>query len=103
MEQRVRICDIAEELGLSTATVSNVIHGKTNKVSDATVQRVMALLEQRQYIPSMAGILLAQILTRCSIASAPACKCSLHFIKEAAHRITPMGGRAFRLCSFLPG
>ena len=60
MEQRVKICDIAEELGLSTATVSNVIHGKTNKVSDATVQRVMALLEQRQYIPSMAGILLAQ-------------------------------------------
>lgn len=60
MEQRVRICDIAEELGLSTATVSNVIHGKTNKVSDVTVQRVMALLERRQYIPSMAGILLAQ-------------------------------------------
>ena len=60
MEQRVRICDIAEELGLSTATVSNVIHGKTNKVSDETAQRVMALLEQRQYIPSMAGILLAQ-------------------------------------------
>lgn len=60
MAQRVRICDIAEELGLSTATVSNVIHGKTHKVSDETVQRVMALLEQRQYIPSMAGILLAQ-------------------------------------------
>ena len=57
---RVRIRDIAEELGLSTATVSNVIHGKTNKVSDETVKRVQALLEQRQYIPSMAGILLAQ-------------------------------------------
>ena len=60
MAQRVRICDIAEELGLSTATVSNVIHGKTKKVSDETVRRVTALLEQRQYIPSMAGILLAQ-------------------------------------------
>lgn len=36
-ERRVRICDLAEELGLSTATVSNVIHGKTQKVSDATV------------------------------------------------------------------
>ena len=60
MEHRVRICDIAEELGLSTATVSNVIHGKTNKVSDETVQRVTALLEERQYIPSMAGILLAR-------------------------------------------
>ena len=46
-ERRVRICDLAEELGLSTATVSNVIHGKTKKVSDATVQRVTALLEER--------------------------------------------------------
>ena len=57
---RIRISDIAQELGLSTATVSNVIHGKSHKVSDETVKRVQALLEQRQYIPSMAGILLAQ-------------------------------------------
>lgn len=60
MEQRVRIVDIAEELGVSTATVSNVIHGKTNKVSDRTVKRVQELLEERQYVPSMAGILLSQ-------------------------------------------
>lgn len=60
MEQRVRIVDIAEELGVSTATVSNVIHGKTKKISDETVRRVQALLEERQYIPSMAGILLAR-------------------------------------------
>ena len=59
-EQRVRICDIAQELGLSTATVSNVIHGKTKKISDETVKRVMALIEERQYIPNMAGILLAR-------------------------------------------
>lgn len=59
-ENRVRIIDIAEELGLSTATVSNVIHGKTKKISDATVKRVQELLEKRQYIPSRAGILLAQ-------------------------------------------
>ncbi len=58
--KRVRIVDIAEELGVSTATVSNVIHGKTKKISDETVHRVQELLEQRQYIPSMAGILLAQ-------------------------------------------
>lgn len=57
---RVRISDIAEELGVSTATVSNVIHGKTKKISDETVKRVQQLLEKRQYIPSMAGILLAQ-------------------------------------------
>lgn len=57
---RTRIADIAEELGLSTATVSNVIHGKTKKISDETVKRVQELLEKRQYIPNMAGILLAQ-------------------------------------------
>lgn len=59
-EKRITISDIAEELGLSTATVSNVIHGKTKKVSQETIQRVQELLEKRQYIPSMAGILLAQ-------------------------------------------
>ena len=58
--ERVRIADIAEELGVSTATVSNVIHGKTKKISDETVKRVQLLLEERKYIPSMAGILLAQ-------------------------------------------
>ena len=58
--KRTRIIDIAEELGVSTATVSNVIHGKTKKISDETVHRVQELLEKKQYIPSMAGILLAQ-------------------------------------------
>lgn len=58
--RRIRIIDIAEELGVSTATVSNVIHGKTKKISAETVKRVQQLLEERQYIPSMAGILLAQ-------------------------------------------
>ena len=64
MAERVRICDIAEELGLSTATVSNVIHGKTGKVSVETAERVTALLEEREYIPSMAGILLARNSSR---------------------------------------
>lgn len=59
-KERVRIVDIAQELGVSTATVSNVIHGKTAKISERTVKRVQELLEERQYIPSMAGILLAQ-------------------------------------------
>lgn len=41
MEQnRVRIVDVADALGLSIATVSKVIHGKTSKISDETVKRV---------------------------------------------------------------
>lgn len=64
MNGRVRIVDIAQELGVSTATVSNVIHGKTKKISNETVRRVQKLLEERGYIPSMAGILLAQNSSR---------------------------------------
>ena len=49
-EDKVRIVDIADELGVSTATVSNVIHGKTKKISDRTVRRVQEKLEERGYI-----------------------------------------------------
>ena len=59
-ENKVRIVDIARELGLSTATVSNVPHGKTKKISDATVRRVERALEERGYIPNMAATLLAR-------------------------------------------
>lgn len=59
-EDKVRIIDIANELGVSTATVSNVIHGKTRKISSQTVKRVQEKLEERGYIPNMAATLLAQ-------------------------------------------
>ena len=61
-ENKVRITDVAEELGLSTATVSNVLHGKTHKMSEATIKRVEQKLEETGYIPNMAGILIAQFL-----------------------------------------
>ncbi len=57
---RIRIVDVADALGLSTATVSKVIHGKTEKISDKTVKRVQQELERSGYIPNMAGILLAR-------------------------------------------
>lgn len=63
-ERRVTIRDIADELGLSTATVSNVLHGKPGKASEETIRRVHALLEERRYIPSMAGILLSRNASR---------------------------------------
>ena len=59
-QNRVRIVDVADALGLSTATVSKVIHGKTGKISDETVKRVQQELEKSGYIPNMAGILLAR-------------------------------------------
>ena len=59
-QNRIRIVDVADALGLSTATISNVIHGKTEKISDETVKRVQQELERSGYIPNMAGILLAR-------------------------------------------
>ena len=59
-QNRVRIVDVADSLGLSTAIVSKVIHGKTEKISDETVKRVQLELERSGYIPNMAGILLAR-------------------------------------------
>ena len=59
-QNRVRIADVADSLGLSTATVSKVIHGKTEKLSEETVKRVQQELESSGYIPNMAGILLAR-------------------------------------------
>lgn len=74
MAERVRICDIAEKLGLSTATVSNVIHGKTGKVSAVTAERVTALLEEREYIPSMAGIRVPEDISVAGFDDTPICE-----------------------------
>ena len=63
-ENRITIKDIAEELGISTATVSNVLHGKKNKVSKSTIEKVEACIERRNYIPSMAALLLGRTDSR---------------------------------------
>lgn len=49
----VTIKDIAEILGISTTTVSNVIHGKTSQVSQKTVEKVEKLLEEYEYVPNI--------------------------------------------------
>lgn len=63
-ENKVRIVDLANELGVSTATVSNVIHGKTKKISSRTVRRVQEKLEESGYIPNMAATLMGQNSSR---------------------------------------
>ena len=60
MEEKVRLSDIAYELGLSTAAVSYVLHGKTGMVSERTAIRVRRALEERGYLPRAAEVLLAE-------------------------------------------
>lgn len=49
----ITIKDMAEMLGVSTTTVSNVIHGKAGEVSPATVKRVRELIQEYEYIPNI--------------------------------------------------
>ena len=44
---------MANIIGVSSTTVSNVIHGKTKEVSKETVEKVNELLEKYRYVPNM--------------------------------------------------
>ena len=56
----ITIKEIAARLGLSTTTVSNVIHGKTSEVSAETIERVQKFLEEVEYVPNINARNLAQ-------------------------------------------
>lgn len=60
----VTIKNMADMLGLSTTTVSNVIHGKTSEVSQKTVARVEKLLEEYDYVPNISARSLTQNCSR---------------------------------------
>ena len=51
----VTIEDIANEAGVSATTVSNVIHGRTNKVSAMTVELINEIIRRRGYVPNMSA------------------------------------------------
>lgn len=48
----MKIKDIAQRAGVSTATVSNVINGNYNRVSQATVDKVRKIIEEMDYSPN---------------------------------------------------
>lgn len=47
------IKDIANRAGVSTTTVSNVIHGKTKKVSPATIELIEKLIQEMGYVQKL--------------------------------------------------
>ncbi len=56
----VTIREIAERVGVSATTVSNVIHGKTRKVSPETIQRVRDEIRASGFVPRQGLEVLAQ-------------------------------------------
>ncbi|MCI6534269.1 MAG: LacI family DNA-binding transcriptional regulator, partial [Lachnospiraceae bacterium] len=47
----ITIKEIAEEAGVSATTVSNVLHGRTKKVSPEMIKKIQDLLEEKNYVP----------------------------------------------------
>ena len=55
----IRLQDIADMAGVSRTTVSNVINGNTKRVSQATIDRITALLKEQNYVPHMGSVMLS--------------------------------------------
>lgn len=51
----VTIRDIAQATGVSATTVSNVIHGKSNRVSAETIQNINDAIKRLGYVPNMSA------------------------------------------------
>lgn len=49
---KVTIKDIARLAGVSTATVSKVVNGKDERITDATRQRVLRVIKEQHYVPN---------------------------------------------------
>jgi len=56
----ITIKEMADMIGVSTTTVSNVIHGKTGEVSQKTVEKIQKMLDDYDYVPNMNARNLAQ-------------------------------------------
>ena len=56
----MKLKDIAEEAGVSSATVSNVINGNFHKVSQETISKVQKIIEENDYKPSTVARSLAR-------------------------------------------
>lgn len=54
----ISIKEIAYLAGVSPTTVSNVLHGRTDKMSADTLQKVRKVIKEQNYVSNMAGRLL---------------------------------------------
>jgi LacI family transcriptional regulator len=55
----ITLKDIAQEAGVSTATVSHVVNRVSSRVSDKTEIRIRKIIEKRQYVPNTPARILA--------------------------------------------
>ncbi|MCI8640164.1 MAG: LacI family transcriptional regulator [Coprococcus sp.] len=57
--KKITIKEVAKRAGVSPTTVSNVLHGNQEKVSESTAKKVRKVLGETGYEPSVGALLLA--------------------------------------------
>jgi len=60
VKKLITIKEMADIVGVSPTTVSNVIHGKTKEVSKETIEKIKRVIEEYNYVPNMSARALAQ-------------------------------------------
>lgn len=53
--RRARLIDVATAAGVSVMTVSNVVNGKTDRLSEGVLRHVRSKLEELNYVPDLRG------------------------------------------------
>ncbi len=56
----ITIKDMAYKAGVSPTTISNVLHGRTEKLSENTLERVRKVIKESNYVSNMGARLLAR-------------------------------------------
>ena len=56
----ITLKEIAQEAGVSTTTVSNVLNGNSSRVSADTAERIQTIMKRSGYVPNQAARSLAQ-------------------------------------------
>lgn len=60
----ITIKDIADKAGVSPTTVSNVLHGRKEKVSKNTLEHIQKIIEESNYVSNMGSRLIANYGSR---------------------------------------
>ena len=60
----ITIQEIADKTGVSRTTVSNVIHGKTKKVSQATIDKIKKVMDETNFVPNITTMNNDETVTR---------------------------------------
>ncbi|MRG59598.1 LacI family DNA-binding transcriptional regulator [Agromyces sp. CFH 90414] len=86
----VTLKDIAEEAGVSLMTVSNVVNGKTARVSPATIERVRGIVDRRGYVANASARSLAASRSRTVGVLVPVAEGDM--LTMSPHHVAVIGG-----------